>query len=75
MGKNKKRDWPGGREGGGGKHKNYRQTKFDFRSFNIFALSSVSRVQCDQVGRFLKVLVNKLVDKSSLKRLVTFGLF
>ena len=30
---------------------------------------------CDQIGRFLEVLGNKFDDKSSLKRLVTFGLF
>ena len=31
--------------------------------------------QCDQIGRILKVLGNKFAAKSSLKRLLTFGLF
>ena len=31
--------------------------------------------QCDQIGRFLQVLGNKLSHKSSPNKLVTFGLF
>ena len=31
--------------------------------------------QCDQIGRFLKVLDNKFAYKSSPNRLMTFGAF
>ena len=31
--------------------------------------------QCDQIGRFLKVLGNKFAYKSSPKRMLTFGPF
>ena len=31
--------------------------------------------QCDQIRQFLKVLDNKFALKSSLKRLLTFGIF
>ena len=32
-------------------------------------------LQCDQIGQFLKVFVNKFANKSSPQLLVTFGLF
>ena len=32
-------------------------------------------LQCDQIGHFLKVFVNKFANKSSPQLLVTFGLF
>ena len=35
----------------------------------------VPRTECDKIGRFLKVLVNKFAYKSIPKRLATFGLF
>ena len=38
--------------------------------FNLFG-----RTQCDEIGRFLKVLGNKFALKSSPKILLTFGLF
>ena len=39
-----------------------------------FLTANICRQQCDQIGRFLKVLVNKFAYKSSPKILVTFGL-
>ena len=41
----------------------------------IFRGKNVSADQCDQIGRFLKVLVNKFAYKISPKILVTFGIF
>ena len=40
-----------------------------------FLTANICRQQCDQIGRFLKVLVNKFAYKSSPKILVTFGIF
>ena len=39
------------------------------------SLLPIRREQCDQIGRFLKVLVNKFAYEHSSKRLVTFGPF
>ena len=43
--------------------------RFHFLCQNLIA------PQCDQIGRFLKVLGNNFTCKSSPKRLLTFGLF
>ena len=40
----------------------------------VLPTTTTTADQCDQIGRFLKVLGNKFALKSSQKRLLTFGL-